>query len=159
MADITEIKRMLADRAQSVAEMLLPGGRKEGQEWRAGSINGEKGQSLGVHLHGAKAGVWQDFSTGQGGDLLDLWLATRGGTLAQALDAARSWLGVSRPQPYREPERNYQKPAKPECRKPIEDVREHLTEVRNIPGHVVDAYKVGEAGRWMVFPYLRDGAR
>jgi hypothetical protein len=67
MADIVTVKRMLADRAQSVAEMLLPQGHKEGQEWRAGSTGGEKGQSLGVHLSGQKAGVWQDFSTGKAG--------------------------------------------------------------------------------------------
>src|SRR5690606_28528321 len=106
MADITQVKRMLADRAQSVAEMLLPGGRKEGSEWRAGSVSGEKGQSLGVHLSGAKAGIWQDFATGEGGDLLDLWVACKGGTLAEALDAARAWLGVTRPTAYREPKRS-----------------------------------------------------
>src|SRR5690348_7811442 len=133
MADITEIKRMLADRAQFVAEMLLPGGRKEGAEWRAGSVGGEKGQSLGVHLSGPKAGVWQDFQSGEGGDLLDLWVAVKGGTLAQALESARNWLGVSRPEPYREPKKSYQRPPKPECTTARGRVRDYLTENRNIP--------------------------
>ncbi len=110
MTDIVSIKRMLADRVQSVAEMLLPGGRKEGAEWRAGSVAGEKGQSLGVHLLGDKAGIWQDFQSGEGGDLLDLWVAVKGGTLSDALNAARDWLGVSRPEPYREPKKTYTRP-------------------------------------------------
>lgn len=154
MSDITTIKRMLADKAQAVAEMLLPGGRKEGQEWRAGSVSGEKGGSLGVHLSGAKAGVWQDFATGEGGDLLDLWVATRGGTLADALEAARSWLGVSRPEPYRQPRREYQRPPRPKCSRPEAKVRDYLCEVRNIPGHVLDAYKIGEQGDDIIFPFL-----
>lgn len=154
MSDILTIKRMLAERAQEVAEMLLPGGRKEGSEWRAGSVAGEGGKSLGVHLTGAKAGIWQDFATGEGGDLLDLWVACRGGTLSRALDEARQWLGVSRPEPYREPRKSYQRPPKPHCARPAGKARDYLCEVRNIPGHVLDAYRVGERGDEIVFPFL-----
>jgi twinkle protein len=159
MADITQVKRMLSDRAQSVAEMLLPNGRKEAQEWRAGSTSGEKGQSLGVHLSGVKAGVWQDFSTGEGGDLLDLWMAVKGGTISEALDAARSWLGVTRPVPYREPQQSYQRPPRPDCKPAQGRVLDYLTEARNIPGHVITAYKVAAQGDDIIFPYLLpDGA-
>lgn len=154
MTDITAIKRMLADRAQSVAEMLLPGGRKEGAEWRAGSVAGEKGQSLGVHLSGPKAGIWQDFATGEGGDLLDLYIACKGGSLTDALDWARGYLGVSRPQPYREPQKNYQRPPKPACRPAQGRVLDYLTEVRNIPPEVISAYKVSAAGDDIIFPFL-----
>lgn len=157
MSDITTIKRMLADRAQAVAEMLLPGGRKEGQEWRAGSINGEKGQSLGVHLGGEKAGIWQDFATSEGGDLIDLWAAAKGRTLSEALDEARAWLGVSRPEAYREPKKTYQRPPKPTCVRPQASVRDYLVEQRNIPGHVLDEYKIGERGDEIVFPFLLPG--
>lgn len=154
MADIVAVKRMLADRAQSVAEMLLPGGRKEGQEWRAGSTAGEKGQSLGVHLAGEKAGVWQDFQSGEGGDLLDLWVACKGGTLSEVLDAARGWLGVARPEPYREPQKSYQRPPRPNCTAAQGKVLDYLTEDRNIPGHVLDAYKVAAQGDDIIFPFL-----
>ncbi len=74
----SEIAQRLADRVIDVAHHLLPSGKREGAEWRVGSVNGEKGQSLGVHLKGEKAGVWCDFSTGETGDLLDLWRAVRG---------------------------------------------------------------------------------
>src|SRR5690625_121674 len=106
MADILEVKRLLASRAQAVAEYLLPNGIKQGNEWRVGSVAGEKGRSLGIHLAGAKAGVWADFASGEGGDLLDLWQAVHRVSLVQALDEARTWLGVERP--------TWQRPARPE---------------------------------------------
>jgi twinkle protein len=154
MADIVTVKRMLADRAQSVSEMLLPNGRKEGQEWRAGSTGGEKGQSLGVHLSGAKAGVWQDFSTGEGGDLLDLWIAVKGGTLPEALDAARNWLGLSRPEPYRQPARTYTRPKKPTCTTIQGRPLDYLREDRNIPSEVLAKYKIASNGDEIIFPFL-----
>jgi twinkle protein len=154
MADIVTVKRMLADRAQSVAEMLLPNGRKEGQEWRAGSTAGEKGQSLGVHLSGQKAGIWQDFSTGEGGDLLDLWIAAKGGTLPEALDAARNWLGLSRPEPYRQPTRTYTRPNKPVCTPLRGHPLDYLREDRNIPGDILAKYKVASNGDEIIFPFL-----
>lgn len=154
MADILEVKRLLASRAQSVAEMLLPGGRKEGSEWRAGSVNGEKGQSLGVHLTGDKAGLWKDFASDEGGDLIDLWAACRRMSLSEALDDARKWLGVSNPQPYREPAKSYVRPEKPKCSAPSGRVLDHLTEERNIPADVLARYKVAAQGERIIFPYL-----
>jgi twinkle protein len=154
MADIVEIKRMLASRAQSVAEHLLPGGRKDGAEWRAGSVHGEKGDSLGVRLAGDKAGVWKDFASDHGGDLLDLWVAARSVTLAEAIDEARSWLGLERPTLHRPVKREYTRPPKPQCRAPQGRVRDYLVEDRNIPAEVLDRYRIGEAGDDIVFPFL-----
>lgn len=154
MVDIVEIKRMLSARAQDVAEMLLPGGRKEGPEWRAGSTGGEKGNSLGVHLVGNKAGVWRDFATDEGGDLLDLWIATKGGTIVDALDAASAWLGVTRPEAFKEPKKSFQRPPRPVCERPKARVLDYLTVNRNIAGHVLDAYKIGERGDEIIFPFI-----
>lgn len=154
MSDITVIKRMLNDRAKQVAEMLLPGGRKEAQEWRAGSIGGEKGKSLGVHLSGPKVGIWSDFATGEGGDLIGLWMACKGMTLPQALDAIRSWLGVERQEPYRKPDRSYERPLKPRCSVPAGKVLDYLTKDRCIPTDVLDLYKVGATETDIVFPFL-----
>ena len=153
--DITGIKRMLADRAQAVAEHLLPAGKKESQEWRVGSTDGDKGKSLGVHLIGPKAGIWTDFATGEGGDLLDLWCATRGLDLSRALDEARQWLGVERPEPYRDVRPAYRVPPKPECRKPEATVLDYLTVDRNLPEEALLAYKIGEQGKNIVFPFLK----
>jgi twinkle protein len=154
LSDITEISRLLSSRAQSVAEYLLPRGRKEGQEWRVGSVDGEPGQSLGVHLTGQKAGVWAEFNSGEAGDLLDLWQQARRVSLSQALTEAREWLGVKRQEPYREPKREYQRPPKPVCAAPQNLVRDYLQEERNIPAEIVQRYKIGEAGEDIIFPFL-----
>jgi len=154
MADIVEIKRRLNSQALAVARHLLPGGKKVAQEWRAGSVAGDKGGSLGVHLSGPKAGVWADFQSGETGDLIDLWSVARGLTLSAALDEARSWLGISRPAPVRDPRPNYTRPPKPNCTAPKAKVRDYLVEARNIPGHILDQYRIGEHGDDIVFPFL-----
>lgn len=90
-----ELARMLAARAPALAAELLPRGRKDGPEWRVGSLAGEPGQSLAVRITGAKAGVWQDFASGEGGDALDLAAAVLfGGDTGEAMKWARRWLGL-----------------------------------------------------------------
>jgi len=97
MPDAREISRLLAARAPELARELLPGGHREGAEWRAGGLDGSKGKSVGVHLHGAKGGVFCDFATGESGDALDLVRLTRcGGDMKAALAWAESWLGLPR---------------------------------------------------------------
>ena len=96
MRDARELARRLAARAPALAAELLPHGVREGQEWRVGSLGGERGRSLAVHLSGDRAGVWSDFSSGEGGDALDLVAARLyRGDIAQAMDWARHWLGLS----------------------------------------------------------------
>ncbi|MDE2105583.1 MAG: toprim domain-containing protein [Patescibacteria group bacterium] len=155
MNDILEIKRRLSERAHDVAQMLLPHGRKEAHEWRVGSIDGERGQSLGVHLVGPKAGLWADFSTGEKGDLLDLWAAVRRIPLATVLNEARDYLGMQRPaEPQRPQKPSYTRPPKPKCQAPRNDVLDYLTVNRNLPRASIEAYRVGEDGNRIVFPFL-----
>ena len=98
---VREIAGMLAARVEELAREMLPAGRKEGDEWRCGSIAGEPGQSLGVHLRGDKAGLWCDFSAPHHkGDALDLVAQVRfGGDKAEALRWARHWLGLNSADP------------------------------------------------------------
>ena len=56
----TELSALLAQRCEEIVRDLLPNGEKKSGEWCVGSIQGEKGESLKVHLKGAKAGVWAD---------------------------------------------------------------------------------------------------
>jgi hypothetical protein len=89
-----KIASALADRIEALAFELLPGGHREGHEWRAGSVAGEAGSSLGVHLVGRKRGVWCDFATGEAGDSLDLVRAVRKCDMAAAIGWSRRWLGI-----------------------------------------------------------------
>ena len=41
--NIGEISRMLADQAETVAKYLLPNGKRDGAEWRAGSTGDKAG--------------------------------------------------------------------------------------------------------------------
>lgn len=94
---IAEIVAMLQAQIQPLVAELLPAGRREGAEWRVGSLAGEPGRSLGVHLRpGPKCGVWCDFCTGESGDVLALIAHVRcGGDRAEAVRWARRWLGLA----------------------------------------------------------------
>jgi twinkle protein len=165
MADIREISQQLNSRAEEIARYLLPNGKRESQEWRAGSIGGERGDSLGVHLSGAKVGVWSDFAAGKSGaDLLDLWAAVKGVGLGEALREAKFYLGVSDAAAgvafvgSRET-RQYRKPERPQCSKPVSgsDVFHYLTKDRWLTVEALNAYQVAESGREIILPFKREG--
>lgn len=56
-----ELARLLADHITRLAPELLPHGKKDGAEWRVGSLAGEPGQSLAVRLTGAQQGTMVRF--------------------------------------------------------------------------------------------------
>lgn len=75
----------LLDRIDALVESWLPGGKREGHEWKCGDLDGGKGRSCSVRLEGEKAGYWSDFHTGEKGkDLLGLYAAINNLTLVQA---------------------------------------------------------------------------
>jgi hypothetical protein len=157
MSDIIVIKQALNQRAQAVAEMLLPQGKRQGNEWRVGSLSGEPGKSLGVHLTGKKAGVWCDFATGETGDLIDLWMAVTDLKLTEVLDRARKYLGMDAPKEYRDPRRKtFKVPPVPKCHAPQGQALDYLREVRNLSVEVIAEYKIGEDDRGnIIFPFLK----
>lgn len=152
-----EIARLLAADAEGVCKHLLPNGKRSGpHEWRAGSVHGEAGQSLGVHLVGEKAGIWADFAGDGKGDLLDLWRAARGVSLPDAMREACGFLGIPEPTfaSGKAPEcRPIERPA---CHKPRDAVAEWL-ENRGISIAAQEAYRLAAKGDELVMPYLRDG--
>lgn len=153
-----EIAKRLAGEASSIAPYLLPGGKKAGAEWKAGSVNGEAGGSLSVRLTGVKAGVWKDFQSGESGDLLDLWAAVRGGSISEALAEAKQYLGIRDTMPERQA-KPYTVPAKPKMAAPTK-ILDWLAG-RGLSNATIEAFKVREVQRggaaWALFPYLRDG--
>ena len=73
--------RLLADADRLLAQWL-PKGKRQGTEYKAGSLAGEAGGSLSVNL---RTGRWADFATGErGGDLIDLYAAIHGLELGEA---------------------------------------------------------------------------
>ena len=153
-----EVSRQLAQRAEDIARYLLPNGKKSGAEWRVGSIDGESGESLGVHLTREKAGVWSDFANGGSGDLLDLWAAVRRLTLTETIKEAIRYLGISLPQFEAHKPSNYVKP-KPKNVAELDlssPVMNYLVNVRKLTCETVRAYKIGDRGREIVFPSWRN---
>lgn len=96
MSDAAQISALLAARIERLVIDLLPAGKRIGAEWRVGSLAGEPGQSLAVHLGPSKAGVWSDFSSGQAGDALDLVAAVKfNRKIKEAIEWSCHWLGFS----------------------------------------------------------------
>lgn len=72
LPDARQVAAMLSADMPRLVEELIPTAKRHGREAVAGSLRGEAGRSLSIALHGPRAGVWCDFSTGQKGDALDL---------------------------------------------------------------------------------------
>lgn len=157
MMTAQNIARQLAQQAENIARYLLPNGKKIGHEWRVGSTAGESGQSLGVHLAGEKIGVWCDFATGESGDLLDLWAATRKIPLSAAIQEARRHLGYSQPHFEAHKPSNFVKPAITIHEAGLGSaVMNYLVYERKLLPETIRLFRVGESKRDIVFYYLRD---
>jgi twinkle protein len=91
----TDVRNLLAARAEEVCRMLLPSGKRVRHEWHAGDICGGPGDSLKVQLEGGRAGLWKDWGNdSHRGSLLDLWMLVKGVKFSQALQEAAKYLGV-----------------------------------------------------------------
>jgi twinkle protein len=150
-----EVNDRLVDMVDSVACHLLPNGKREGGNWCSGSVAGEPGHSLKVCINGARAGLWSDFSSNsKGGDLLELWVQTKGISFIEALKEAKEFAGITDTQPSFYPERKKKAHVqKPSCTKPSDAVADWFTG-RGITQSTLDAYKIGQQGNTIVFPFL-----
>lgn len=151
-----DIARQLAGQVEGVVRALLPKGKRQGHEWRVGSVGGEPGESLGVHLTGEKAGVWSDFSSGDSGDLIGLWMAVKGLDLRDACKEAMDYLGI-REDRIDPPRKVYSKPTREGVQKLSAEHRAWLETDRRISPEAIAAYRVATRDGAIMFPYLRDG--
>ncbi|WP_353273378.1 AAA family ATPase [Wolbachia endosymbiont (group A) of Agelastica alni] len=98
--NVPEIKAQLLLNLRSCLSYLFPNGTFHGNEFRVGNIHGNKGQSLRVALTGGKAGLWQDFATGQKGDVLDIWAGAQGKDtkrdFCEVMASISEWLGYGK---------------------------------------------------------------
>lgn len=148
-----ELSAFLAERADDVCRLLLPDGKRNGSEWKAGDVGGNPGDSLGVSLEGAKAGVWADFATGESGDLLDLWCLARGVDLNEAMDQVRSHYNLPAPDLQGGRERKAEPITPPKVHAPKSAAKQFLDD-RKISEAAAKAYRLGENGDELAFPYF-----
>jgi RecA-family ATPase len=91
------IKAGLLDNIRACLSYLLPNGRFQGNRFVVGDLYGNAGKSLSVTISGEEAGLWQDFNTGEKGDLFTLWAIIHGMDVkvnfAQVLEDIEGWLG------------------------------------------------------------------
>jgi len=104
-----KVKAEMLSRLPEILQHLFPNGRQLKREFQIGSLQGEKGQSLKISMTGDKAGLWQDFENGHGGDIFDLWAAVHGldtqRDFPAVLRSCTDWLGMSPVVPPVSPER------------------------------------------------------
>lgn len=162
---IQELSDLLWRQVEQVAAHLLPKGRRVNGEWIVGDVEGNSGQSLKINLTGKQ--VWCEFNGGQGGDLLDLWVAVRGIQLHQAMQEAKAFLGVKdeNNEFLSKPAKTFKKPE----RKGVKGSRDCFGYLasRGISHQTAQAFKVTDAVIFnhetktevpaIAFPYLRDG--
>jgi twinkle protein len=173
--DIRDISQRLARDARSVCAELLPNGKAEGHEW----VDDPGAGKIKVHLDGDKSGVWSHFGGDGSGDLLDLYVKVKGGSLGDALDWARARLGIEKPAFVGQQKRDYRRPQSPPQVKKIErssvmeSVDWYLRQERGLKPDTITAFRVREAahydgkdkdgnpkkwdGPWILFPFLRQG--
>lgn len=80
--DFGAINAAALNSLESLVSEWLPNGRREGHEWKVGSLSGEPGRSLSINL---RSGLWKDFSTDAGGsDPVSLLAAIRSCSMKEA---------------------------------------------------------------------------
>lgn len=74
-----EIRERLNQDVRGFVQFLYSGrAHVKGRTAYIGNVHGTPGASLSIVVVGERVGLWHDFATGEGGDLIDLFLAYRG---------------------------------------------------------------------------------
>lgn len=107
-SDTEALRAGLLDRLETMLQEFFPQGRFRGGKFYVGDVDGAAGTSLVVELDGAKRGLWTDFATGDGGDVIDLWASAHHLSakmdFPQLAQGIRQWLGLA-PAPVSVPRR------------------------------------------------------
>ena len=180
MYDARDVRAALQARAAEVCRFLLPSGRLDGNKWRVGSWDDEKGDSMVVDLTGPYAGCFKDFAAqgeGESGDLLKLWMHRRGVDFRRAIEEIARELGVTevgsgwrkaesgKPQATSVEKKAVSEGELAKMFRPVEEgsaVWKWLVEKRKLTAETIRNYGIGEARRkwrdeqehdFCVFPY------
>ncbi|WP_264707718.1 AAA family ATPase [Wolbachia endosymbiont (group B) of Agriphila straminella] len=91
-----QLRTQLLSNIRSCLSYLLPRGTFRGDKFYVGDLKGNQGKSMIVELTGSKARLWHDFSTGEGGDIFDLWAAVTGkNQFTDTIEDIAKWIGYS----------------------------------------------------------------
>ncbi|MBU9576432.1 AAA family ATPase [Burkholderia multivorans] len=100
-SDTDALRTGLMGRLEAVLHYLFPQGRIRGGKFTIGDVDGNPGKSLVVELDGSRRGLWKDFSTDEGGDIIDLWARSQGRSarsdFPRIAGEIRQWLGLAAP--------------------------------------------------------------
>ncbi len=98
-SDTDALRAGLLERLEAVLHYLFPQGRIRGGKFTVGDVDGNPGKSLVVELDGPRRGLWKDFSTDEGGDVIDLWARSQGRSarhdFPRIAGEIRQWLGLA----------------------------------------------------------------
>lgn len=152
-----EISEQLAQRVEEVARHLLPAGKRVHDEWHVGNVGGDKGESLKITLAGEKKGLWFDFATNEGGDLLELWRLNRHIGLPEAITEAKRYLGIAEPVFSPQRQNNYMRPSEKSLgeNQLNSAVKNYLMLERKLTADTLEKFKIKSIGRDIIFPYWR----
>lgn len=150
--DIAELKSRLEADLEGVCRFLLPGGKLKGNEYTIGDFNGSPGNSVSFNI---KRGQGGEFNGGELGDIVLLWKNVRGAnSYREIIPEIKEYLGVYEPE-FISHKKRYTRPKKPDCTSPKGAAKEYLNS-RGISDATLVAYKIGERGDNIIFPFIRD---
>lgn len=92
--ELNDLRARLVASAEQVCRYLLPGGKRSGNKWICGGVDGGPGKSMDVVLDGEKAGLWNDRATDDKGDMINLWMSCRAVDFKEAVRLAADFLGM-----------------------------------------------------------------
>ncbi len=162
-----ELSDLLWNQVEKVSRHLLPNGKRDGHEWVAGNVHGDKGNSLKINLSGKKK--WADFAEGEGGDMLDLWVSCRSINLHQAMQEAKAFLGIQDDDHHfaAKREKKFSRPDRKKVARYITRDEKHIEYLqgRGIKPETAKTFEVASGKVWngereldaLVLPYKRDG--
>lgn len=117
-SSVGDVRASLMDQLHVVLGYLFPAGKTKHNQFVIGDVDGTPGKSLSVELTGPRAGMWMDFATGEGGDVIDLWAKANGLNAKRdfkaVMDSIGQWLHL--------PTQNREPPVAPKKNVPIDEL-------------------------------------
>ncbi len=154
----SELASELAKRSYDLCQLLFPNGKRDGNNYCVGNIDGSSGKSLKISIAGSKSGQWCDFAaTDQSGDLIGLIKSVKQCSILEACHFAENFLGIKQiDTSFQKKPKNYFRPQIPAIVSSDITFR-YLMEKRKISIETLNLFKVYGTDRDMHFPaYIAD---